>query len=53
MLNMFVFGAFGVALYYTTRPDYDRMDNDLKYRYIKMEGGASPNRLKNLKTSLD
>ncbi len=48
MLNMFVFGAFGAALYYTTRPDYDRMDNDLKYRYIKMEGGASPEQIEEL-----
>ena len=48
MLNMFVFGTFGAALYYTTRPDYDRMDNDLKYRYIKMEGGASPEQIEEL-----
>lgn len=45
MLNVLVFGAFGAALYYTTRPDYDRDDNDLKYRYIKMKGEASPKQI--------
>ena len=30
------------ALYFATRPDYDRADNDLKYRYIKMKGEATP-----------
>ncbi len=48
MLNMFVFGAFGAALYYTTRPDYDRMDNDLKYRYIKMKGEACSKQIEEL-----
>ena len=28
-------------LYWTARPNYDRIDNDLKYRYIKMKGEAS------------
>lgn len=30
------------ALYFSTRPNYDRIDNDLKYRYIRMKGEASP-----------
>lgn len=30
------------ALYFATRPNYDRIDNDLKYRYIKMKGEATP-----------
>ena len=30
------------------QPDYDRIDNDLKYRYIKMKGEASPNRIRDL-----
>jgi hypothetical protein len=30
-------------LYFTTRPNYDRIDNDLKYRYIKMKGKATTN----------
>ena len=30
------------ALYFDSRPNYDRIDNDLKYRYIKMKGEASP-----------
>lgn len=32
-------------LYFATRPNYDRNDNDLKYRYIKMKGEATPDRL--------
>lgn len=37
-----------VALYLEKRPDYDRMDNDLKYRYIKMKGEATPNDISEL-----
>ena len=33
--------VLAVALYMAKRPDYDRIDNDLKYRYIKMKGDAS------------
>lgn len=40
--------VLAVALYFAKQPDYDRMDNDLKYRYIKMKGEASPNRIENL-----
>ena len=29
-------------LYWAARPNYDRIDNDLKYRYIKMKGEAQP-----------
>lgn len=36
------------ALYFSTRPNYDRIDNDLKYRYIKMKGEASPERIAEL-----
>lgn len=36
------------ALYFATRPNYDRIDNDLKYRYIKMKGAASPERIAKL-----
>lgn len=35
-------------LYIATRPNYDRIDNDLKYRYIKMKGEATPQRLSEL-----
>lgn len=35
-------------LYLATRPNYDRIDNDLKYRYIKMKGEASPQRISEL-----
>ena len=29
------------VLYWTAKPNYDRIDNDLKYRYIKMKGEAT------------
>lgn len=35
-------------LYLATRPNYDRIDNDLKYRYIKMKGEATPQRISEL-----
>ena len=37
-----------MAFYLEKRPDYDRMDNDLKYRYIKMKGEATPNEISEL-----
>ncbi len=36
------------ALYFVTRPNYDHIDNDLKYRYIKMKGEATPERIAEL-----
>ena len=36
------------ALYFATRPNRDRIDNDLKYRYIKMKGDATPERITEL-----
>ena len=35
-------------LYWIARPNYDRIDNDLKYRYIKMKGEALPDRIAEL-----
>lgn len=35
-------------LYWTAKPNYDLIDNDLKYRYIKMKGEATPNRIAEL-----
>ena len=35
-------------LYWTANPNYDRIDNDLKYRYIKMKGEALPERIAEL-----
>lgn len=35
-------------LYWTAKPNYDRVDNDLKYRYIKMKGEATPDRIAEL-----
>lgn len=43
-----VISALGSALYFSTRPNYDRVDNDLKYRYIKMKGEATPERISEL-----
>lgn len=40
-----VISVLGSALYFSTRPNYDRIDNDLKYRYIKMKGEATPERI--------
>ncbi len=40
--------ALAVALYFAKQPDYDRIDNDLKYRYIKMKGEASPKQISEL-----
>ncbi len=37
-----------VALYFAKHPDYDRIDNNLKYRYIKMKGKASPKQISEL-----
>ena len=36
------------ALYFATRPNHDRIDNNLKYRYIKMKGEATPDRIAEL-----
>lgn len=54
----FIFGGFcgmfamivvlAVALYFAKQPDYDRIDNDLKYRYIKMKGEISPDGISEL-----
>ncbi len=35
-------------LYWTANPNYDRIDNDLKYRYIKMKGEATSDRIAEL-----
>ncbi len=37
-----------VALYIERQPDYDRVDNDLKYRYIRMKGEADTDRINEL-----
>lgn len=43
-----VISILGSALYFSTRPDSDRIDNDLKYRYIRMKGEATPERISEL-----
>ena len=40
--------VLAVALYMAKRPDYDRIGNDLKYRYIKMKGDASAEQIATL-----
>lgn len=35
-------------LYWTAKPNYDRIDNDMKYRYIKMKGEATSDRIAEL-----
>lgn len=35
-------------LYWTAKPNYDRIDNDLKYCYLKMKGEATPERITEL-----
>lgn len=35
-------------LYWTAKPNYGRIDNDLKYRYLKMKGKATPDRIAEL-----
>lgn len=37
-----------VALYIERQPDFDRVDNDLKYRYIQMKGEADADRINEL-----
>jgi hypothetical protein len=34
-----------VVLYFSTRTDNEQADNDLKYRYVKMKGEATPEQL--------
>ena len=35
-------------LYWTAKPNYARIDNDLKYRYLKMKAEAKPDRIAEL-----
>ena len=40
-------------LYWTAKPNYDRIDNDLKYCYIKMKGEATPERIAELEETFE
>ena len=40
-------------LYWTAKPNYDRIDNDLKYRYLKMKGEATPERIAELEELIE
>lgn len=41
------------VLYWTAKPNYDRIDNDLKYRYLKMKGEAKPDRIAELEETFE
>ena len=43
-----IISALSSGLYLAQQPNYDRIDNDLKYRYIKMKGSASPKQIAEL-----
>lgn len=45
---LILLSVMGAALYFATRPNYDRIDNDLKYRYILMKGEATPKQITEL-----
>ena len=45
--------VLSVALHLAKRPDYDCIDNDLKYRYIKMKGDASAEQIATLEESFE
>lgn len=45
---LIIIAGLSAWLYLATRPNYDRIDNDLKYRYIKMKGEATPERISEL-----
>lgn len=45
--------VLSVALHLAKRPDYDRIDNDLKYRYIKMKGDASAEQIATLEENFE
>ena len=45
VMMIIIISALSAGLYLAQQPNYDRIDNDLKYRYIKMKGEASPARI--------
>ena len=45
-----IISALSAGLYIAQQPNYNRIDNDLKYRYIKMKGSATPARIIELET---
>ena len=45
-----IISALSTGLYIAQQPNYDRIDNDLKYRYIKMKGEATPKQIAELET---
>ena len=50
--TMLILGLF-TWIIISEKPNQDRIDNDLKYRYIKMKGDASVEQIATLKTSLN
>ena len=45
-----IISALSAGLYIAQQPNYNRIDNDLKYRYIKMKGEATPKQISELET---
>jgi len=45
---MMLISILGASLYLAKQPNYDQRDNDLKYRYIKMKGSATPKQIAEL-----
>ncbi len=42
LLSFVVIVVLATKYFVDTKPNYDQRDNDIKYRYIKMEGEATP-----------
>ncbi|MEG2611995.1 MAG: hypothetical protein RR971_00695 [Alistipes sp.] len=47
-IGIIIIAGLSSWLYFATRSNYDRNDNALKYRYIKMKGEATPERISEL-----
>ena len=53
IVMMILISALGAGLYIAQQPNYDQRDNDLKYRYIKMKGSATPKQISELETTFE
>ena len=48
-----IISALSAGLYIAQQPNYSRIDNDLKYRYIKMKGSATLKQISELETTFE
>ena len=48
-----IIAGLSSRLYFVTRPNYNRIDNDLKYPYILMKGEVTPERISELENILE